>query len=68
MKYYDGMGRDVTDYVVGLEQTVADLKAMLDYKMQEPTLNLTSPETAGSVETVAIPKPRRRTEQVANTE
>jgi len=68
MKYYDGMGRDVSDYVAGLEATVAELKAKLELAPKASTLNLTSPDIVGSVETVATPKPRRRTEQVADTQ
>jgi hypothetical protein len=69
MKYYDGMGRDVSDYVAGLEQAVAELKAKLELAPKASTLNLTSPEIAGSVETTEVkPKPRRRTEPDANTE
>lgn len=68
MKYYDGMGKDVSDYVTGLEQTVAELKAKLELAPKASTLNLTGPEIVGSVETVPKPQPRRRTEQIANTE
>lgn len=82
MKYYDGMGRDVSDYVAGLEQTIAELKAKLELAPKASTLNLASPEIVGNVktvedrvmdsmqapkeETVVTPKPRRRTEQVAD--
>jgi mRNA-degrading endonuclease toxin of MazEF toxin-antitoxin module len=62
------MGRDVSDYVAGLEQTIAELKAKLELTPKASTLNLTSPEIVGNVETVPKPQPRRRTEQVANTE
>lgn len=68
MKYYDGMGKDVSDYVAGLEQTLAELKAKLELTTKASTLNLTSPEIAGNVEAVPKPQPRRRTEQIANTE
>jgi len=68
MKYYDGMGRDVTDYVVSLEQTITDLKAKLELALKESTLTITGPGITGIVETDAKPKPRRRTEQVVDTQ
>jgi len=55
MKYYDGMGQDVSDYVAGLELAVAELKAKLEL-------------FTGKVETEDKPKPRRRTEPVADAE
>ena len=79
MKYYDGMGKDVSGYVAGLEATVAELKAKLEavdeyysakleLAPKASTLNLTSPDIVGSVETEVKPKPRRRTEPDANAE
>ena len=64
MKYYDGMGRDVTDYVTGLEKKIADLEA----KITTPT------ETSGKwipvepqVTVEDITKPVRRARKVADT-
>ena len=65
MKYYDGMGKDVTDYVAGLEKKIAELEAQKGM----PT------ETSGKwipvepeVTTEEITKPVRRPRKVADTE
>jgi len=75
MKYYDGMGKDVSDYVAGLEATVAELKAKLELHLAPIISNVaeqvfpSSEPTTGSVETTEVkPKPRRRNEPDANTE
>jgi len=75
MKYYDGMGKDVSDYVAGLEQAVAELKAKLELHLAPIISNVaeqvfpSSEPTTGSVETTEVkPKPRRRTEPDANAE
>jgi hypothetical protein len=69
MKYYDGMGKDVSDYVAGLEQTVAELKAKLELHLAPIISNVAEQVFTGSVETTEVkPKPRRRTEPDANTE
>jgi len=71
MKYYDGMGKDVSDYVAGLEQAVAELKAKLELYLAPIISNGNAAEQVftGSVETTEVkPKPRRRTEPDANTE
>jgi len=69
MKYYDGMGKDVSDYVDGLEATVAELKAKLEL-LSPPIISNTAEQIfTGSVETTEVkPKPRRRTEPDANAE
>jgi len=68
MKYYDGMGKDVSDYVAGLEATVAELKAKLELHLAPIISNVAEQVFTGSVETEVKPKPRRRTEPDANTE
>jgi len=69
MKYYDGMGKDVSDYVAGLEQAVAELKAKLELLAGPIISNVAEQVFTGSVETTEVkPKPRRRTEPDANTE
>ena len=69
MKYYDGMGKDVSDYVAGLEATVAELKAKLELHLAPIISNVAEQVFTGSVETTEVkPKPRRRTEPDANTE
>ena len=52
MKYYDGFGKDVTDYVVNLEQRVKYLESM--------TLPLTPSENKPILETVENVKPKRK--------
>ena len=75
MKYYDGMGKDVSDYVAGLEATIAEMKAKLELHLAPIISNVaeqvfpSSEPTTGSVETTEVkPKPRRRTEPDANAE
>jgi hypothetical protein len=69
MKYYDGMGKDVSDYVAGLEQAVAELRAKLELLAGPIISNVAEQVFTGSVETTEVkPKPRRRTEPDANTE
>ena len=69
MKYYDGMGKDVSDYVAGLEQAVAELKAKLELLAGPIISNAAEQVFTGSVEITEVkPKPRRRNEPDANTE
>jgi hypothetical protein len=69
MKYYDGMGKDVSDYVAGLEQAVAELRAKLELLAGPIISNVAEQVFTGSVETTEVkPKPRRRTEPDANTD
>jgi len=69
MKYYDGMGKDVSDYVAGLEQAVAELKAKLELHLAPIISNAAEQVFTGSVEITEVkPKPRRRNEPDANTE
>jgi len=69
MKYYDGMGRDVTDYVIGLETRIQELTTT-SQKAEEPSkaasLSVPIPEILGTVKE-ETPKPRRR-KSVADTE
>ena len=67
MKYYDAMGKDVTDYVNYLEQTIKDLNAKLGAK----TFLETPPKTQNTIGIVEeeTPKPKmRRVPKVADTE
>jgi hypothetical protein len=51
MKYYDGMGKDVSDYVAGLEQAVAELKAKLEL-LSAPMETLAKVESFTPTQTV----------------
>ena len=73
MKYYDGMGRDVTDYVSNLEKLVAGLQSQLNAELNR--LNKKSDETSGKwipvepeVTVEETIKPVRRPRKVADTE
>ena len=55
MKYYDGMGRDVTEYVAGLEKQLEELKTKLTTPPKPETVE---PEEVGVLEDVK-PKTRR---------
>ena len=57
MKYYDGMGRDVTEYVTGLEKQLEELKAKLP--TEEKPVETVEPEEVGFLEDVPKPKTRR---------
>lgn len=58
MKYYDGMGKDVTDYIVDLEHRVAELEAKQGKIVAESTHATVTVENVEIVEDV--PKPRKR--------
>jgi len=64
LKYYDGMGRDVTDYVTGLEKKVAELEAKIG-KPVETSGKWISVEPEVTVE--EITKPVRRPRKLADT-
>ena len=68
MKYYDGMGRDVTDYVTGLEKKIAELEAKTE-KPAETSGKWIPLETPVDIHGSEIePKPVRRPRKVADTE
>ena len=68
MKYYDGMGRDVTAYVAKLEKTVEELKAQISVTepTEEPIQSSEALENVEVMENVAKPKTVRRKRKVAN--
>lgn len=69
MKYYDGMGRDVTAYVAKLEKTVEELKAQISVTKptEEPIQSSEAAlENVEVMENVAKPKTVRRKRKVAN--
>jgi hypothetical protein len=63
LKYYDGMGKDVTDYVTKLEARIKELE-----------LAATTPEAPKPLPKVDVgimedaPKPTRKARKAANTE
>jgi hypothetical protein len=63
LKYYDGMGKDVTDYVLKLEQRVAELEA----KSTLITEVASEPVDVGIMEEEPKPKKRKVT-KLADTE
>ena len=73
MKYYDGMGRDVTDYVNGLEKRIHELELLATSQTipQTPTPEWNPTEdllpSSGVVEQKTT-KPVRRPKKVANTQ
>jgi hypothetical protein len=65
MKYYDGFGKDVTDYVENLQLTVKLLKEKLDklepVVVEEPeSVEEYEPEIGGEKEIIEKPKRKRR--------
>lgn len=66
MKYYDGMGKDVTDYVNSLEQKIAELEAKYAPKMEETTVY--SQENVGIVEEEKPNPKKRKVTKIANTQ
>jgi len=67
MKYYDGMGKDVSDYVTGLEKRIHELELSMTTPVKVEDGIMDSMQ-APKEETEVKPKPRRRTEPDANTE
>lgn len=66
MKYYDGMGKDVTDYVVGLENRIQELELSAKAPKTEAKEQLIQKaEDVGIME--ESPKPTRR-RKIADTQ
>ena len=72
MKYYDGMGRDVTEYVAGLEKKIALLEGKLGISPPTVSLKTETTEKSTPLETVEeIDKPqtaKKLVKKVANTQ
>jgi hypothetical protein len=65
LKYYDGMGRDVTDYVTGLEAKIEQLEKQIAPKVAETdtkwlSTNQAVTDSVGVVEEEPKPKPKKK--------